>query len=398
MLFLQGSYAASTERSNRKIKTAKRRLKNVPKVEGDELAAVQAKNEEPLSSAPIQSKANPSTVSLQSRVAPTIASEELTISPSKVKVARSSAPVQSTTVLTVSSTIPIQSKAAPSTASEKSKAISTKASKQSKACVKNVSEKTEDTPKKAPEQTDPTPSKVRSKATRSKSKLRTESPLKVVPEQPEIVATAEKLQQETAPSTVSEQTEVGQQQQSQNVDHLQPLHFIDTDVDATTNKVEEAPPVYLVTDATIDYGRCVVEPGHGERPDKKKLRAEIKEKVKTKGEANKHLKAEKENNFPMYDDVIDDFYQDESYDLDDSVNFENTLEEEEEGARAASPVVLNAVDQPQVLDDREIKMVPETIKRVDVSILPNKKSTEKSYQYDGGSSYIEISFIVFVSD
>ncbi|XP_053374032.1 uncharacterized protein LOC123530924 [Mercenaria mercenaria] len=188
------------------------------------------------------------------------------------------------------------------------------------------------------------------------------------------------------PETVSSD-EKKEERPTQN--QLPPLHSIDS---AVVPSADETTPVYIETEATIDYGRCVVEPGHGERPDKKKLRAEIKEKVKTKGEANKHLRPGRENHANDYETMMEEYLAvviDETKYRED---VENEPEEQEECARAASPVILNAVDQPQVLDDREFHLVPEEIKRADdpyledveedykVSTTPHSSKKEKRKQ------------------
>jgi transcription elongation factor Elf1 len=138
------------------------------------------------------------------------------------------------------------------------------------------------------------------------------------------------------------------------------------DVKLDVPKAGEVQPVYIETEATVDYGRCVVEPSYGEKPDRKKLRTGKREKVKTKGQANKHLMAKKENR--DFETMIDEYLAE----IDDYEEFVDKVEtadekEETENATTPSPAVMNAVDQPQVLDDREFHLVPDEIKRVDVS-------------------------------
>ena len=145
-------------------------------------------------------------------------------------------------------------------------------------------------------------------------------------------------------------------------DNLCPLNFIDTD-----NNENEAPesvqgPAFLETNATVDYSRHAVEPSHGDRPNKKKLRSRIKEKIKTKGEANKHLKAK--NVKPVY------YFEDEDLDTTIEDGKENELEDsvsEQNEDHNTSSTVVYATDQPQILDNREYMMVPEEIIRITVS-------------------------------
>ena len=142
---------------------------------------------------------------------------------------------------------------------------------------------------------------------------------------------------------------------------------VNSDVKADVPKEEETPPVYIETETKVDYGRCVVEPSYGEKPDRKKLRTGKKEKVKTKGQANKHLmvKKEKRDFDVLMDEYLLSIKDDET--INDAVE-KTTDDKREEDVRAPSPVVVNAVNQPQVLDDREFHLVPDEIKRVDVSV------------------------------
>ncbi|XP_053374031.1 uncharacterized protein LOC123532904 [Mercenaria mercenaria] len=161
--------------------------------------------------------------------------------------------------------------------------------------------------------------------------------------------------------------------ENQLFDQLPPLHFIDTDTENVAVKPSQE-PVFLETNATIDYSRHVVEPSHGDRPNKKKLQAVIKEKIKTKGEANKHLKAKYEKHAYYFDedDVdTDNVVGDHDSEKDELESSVAELEEES----ISSPVVY-ATDQPQILDNREYMMVPEEIIRL---TDPRLKDIEDKY-------------------
>lgn len=149
-------------------------------------------------------------------------------------------------------------------------------------------------------------------------------------------------------------------------------HVIATDAGVNTTVSESASPLYMETNTKIDYGRLVVEPSHGIHPDKKKLLRK-KGKVKTKGEANKHLKVA--TKYAAYDYSykenfadLDKYEHDYEVDVGGNYHVDNISEERHAAPMAQlSPVIVNAVDQLQILDDREFNLVPEAIKRIDVS-------------------------------
>lgn len=130
----------------------------------------------------------------------------------------------------------------------------------------------------------------------------------------------------------------------------------------------EEPQAFIPDGATFDFSRLTVEPGHGDRPNKKKLKEVIKEKVKTKGKPNKHLE-KRTSDYDSYsyceaDDSVDDVndmsvgdHCGENADIVDCAA-------DEQFADDHLPVV--ATELPQTVDDREFNMVPEEILRREV--------------------------------
>ena len=138
-------------------------------------------------------------------------------------------------------------------------------------------------------------------------------------------------------------------------------------------EVAQCDPQALIPEgATFDLGRLSIEPGHGDRPNKRKLKEGIKEKVKTKGKANKHL--QKRSSYDQYD-------YSEYTEPGDSVEHELEATDcvavgeggagdcETEGKFADDHLPVVATELPQTVDDREFNMVPEEILRKEVAQL-----------------------------
>lgn len=131
-----------------------------------------------------------------------------------------------------------------------------------------------------------------------------------------------------------------------------------------TEHGQEESQTFLPEGATFDFSRLAVEPGHGDRPNKKKLKEEIRGKVKTKGKPNKHLEANK-SDFDQYGYyVAEDILSNENRENQDVV-IGGAAKESSIFADDHLPLV--ATELPQTVDDRELNMVPEEIIRKEVN-------------------------------
>lgn len=142
---------------------------------------------------------------------------------------------------------------------------------------------------------------------------------------------------------------------------------------------------FIPDGATFDFSRLVVEPGHGDRPNKKKLSMEMKEKVKTKGEPNKHLhKQNSEYNAYDYEQGREQRENEECSPGNGGAG-EPAADTYTDSYLVEDRLPMVATELPQTLDDREFNMVPEEILRKEVSLY-------RSHRYAGTVSDFQSMF------
>ena len=158
---------------------------------------------------------------------------------------------------------------------------------------------------------------------------------------------------------------------------------------------------YIETNNTIDFSSLEVKPGHGDRPNKKKIEAEIKpKKKKTRGTPNQHLdgkmstKVKVKPHFSNGDGDKDKNFDSKEGSGKDSITGEKKMATQtvskswtENEINRADKKCINPkpmhYEQWQTIDQREVDMVPDRVHYRNESKL---KDVEEMYSVSSGKN------------